>query len=952
MFKRHLLSSSIAMATAFGGMSSVALAQDSEFDAEFDDSAALEEVVVTGVRASLTKAIDIKRSKFQIVDSIVAEDIGKFPDNNVVEALQRVTGVQVTNRGGGEVSDVAIRGLSDVTTTVNGRQIFTASGRSVALADIPASLLRGVEVYKTRDASQISSGIAGQIDIRTNRPFDFDGSKVVLAGRGIYQEQADSTDPNFSGLFANSWEGDFGKFGALVNVSYAETNYRDQSITPGAAVPFVTGDVDGTPGFWAPYERIQTDRGDNPNTPQDETIVENPIWEPGLESGLPYSPGSTLTMNGEEVEYILGRDAVFASDYTGKRERPAANISLQWAPNDSSEYLFEAFYNGYRNESFNSLNFTFVDWWGDNSHLPMGGEVELFDGTNVVKKRDVAAPYGFTSGDILSGKTDSFVYALGGNWDISDSFRLSSELIYQDSTYEESFVAMRFDRVAYGLGVDFNTGNGEPALEFYDNPETPDVDESDLTDAAQWNVAQLYDNGGSREGDAVTVKLDGELDVDWGPVNLVSFGLRHEGRFASEATRGQEGFLGRNAAEFNDGLISINEDFYDGRADIPLSWAAPNGHYIHDNIGEFRTLYGLPTEQALTTFELDENTTSVYAQANYEMDVAGHVVDGQFGLRYVSTSRDMTFFDLNQLDGNGNPLPETGSGSNAKLLPTLTVRYEITEDLMARFAYTSTLQRPGFTQLNPWRTYFPTVTGANGTAAQGNPDLEPIESQNYDISLEWYFAEASALYGTVFRRDIEGFFYDARSYVTYQAETEDEPSRYILTTPGNTSDGVLQGLELGATYFPANLPGLLDGFGVQASYTMLESEQMIPVYDEETIVGMEETPIFGVSDTSYSVVLAYDKNDLDMRLSYVWRDDFLANYEARSFANPLGVYREAEVSMDFQASYDVTDDLVVTFDATNLTDEEYRSYYEDQSVYNLGNAIYSRTFALGARFSF
>ncbi|QKX16100.1 TonB-dependent receptor [Microbulbifer sp. YPW1] len=942
MFRRHLLSSSIAMVTAFGGMSATALAQESsQYDAEIDESAALEEVVVTGVRASLTKAIDIKRDSFQIVDSIVAEDIGKFPDNNVVEALQRVTGVQVTNRGAGEVSDVAIRGLSDVTTTVNGRQIFTASGRSVALADIPASLLRGVEVYKTRDASQISSGIAGQIDIRTNRPFDFDGSKVVLAGRGIHQEQADSTDPNFSGLFANSWEGDFGKFGALVNVSYAETNYRDQSITPGAAVPFVTGDA---PEGWVPYERIQTDDG---------RVAESPVWEPGLESGLPYGAGSTLTMNGEEVEYILGRDAVFASDFTGKRERPAANISLQWAPNDSSEYLFEAFYNGYRNESFNSLNFTFVDWWGGNSHLPRGGEVELFDGTNVVKSRDVAFPYGFTSGDITTGKTDSFVYALGGNWDISDSFRLSSELIYQDSQFEDSFVAMRFDRVAYGLGVDFNTGNGEPALEFYDNPETPDVDESDLTDAAQWNVAQLYDNGSSREGDAVTVKLDGELDVNWGPVNQVSFGLRHEGRFASEATRGQEGFLGRNAAELDENLVSINKNFYDGRADIPLSWAAPNGHYIHDNIDEFRALYGLTAEQQLTTFELDEDTTSVYAQANYEMEVAGRVVDGIFGLRYVSTSRDMTFFDVAQLDANGNPLAETGSGSNSKLLPTFTVRYGITDDLIARFAYTSTLQRPGFAQLNPWINYAPTVTDANGTATAGNPDLEPVESQNYDISLEYYFGDASAVYGTVFRRDIEGFFYDAKSYVTYQAETEDEPSRYILTTPGNTSNGRLQGLELGATYFPENLPGLLDGFGVQASYTMLDSEQDVPVYDDQGIlVGMEDTPIFGVSDSSYSVVLAYDKNDLDMRLSYVWRDDFLANYEARSFANPLGVYREAEVSMDFQASYDVSDNLVVTFDATNLTDEEYRSYYENQSIYNLGNAIFSRTFALGARYSF
>ena len=115
-----------------------------------------------------------------------------------MEALQRVSGVQVTDRGAGEVSRVAIRGLEDVTTTVNGRNIFTSSGLSVALADIPASLLGQVDIYKTRSSDLIETGIAGQIDIHTQRPFNFEGSKVVIAARGIYQEQADEIDPNIS----------------------------------------------------------------------------------------------------------------------------------------------------------------------------------------------------------------------------------------------------------------------------------------------------------------------------------------------------------------------------------------------------------------------------------------------------------------------------------------------------------------------------------------------------------------------------------------------------------------------------------------------------------------------------------------------------------------------------------------------------------------------------------
>ena len=176
-FEKTDTSSLLALAVA-AGLTGPALAQTAPAPAA--ESEAVDEVIVTGIRESEAESIDIKRRSKQIVDSIVAEDIGKFPDNNVVEALQRVTGVQVTNRASGEVAGVSIRGLGDITTTVNGRNIFTAAGTAVALQDIPASLLKQVDVYKTRSASLIETGIAGQIDIHTQRPFDFDTSKLVV----------------------------------------------------------------------------------------------------------------------------------------------------------------------------------------------------------------------------------------------------------------------------------------------------------------------------------------------------------------------------------------------------------------------------------------------------------------------------------------------------------------------------------------------------------------------------------------------------------------------------------------------------------------------------------------------------------------------------------------------------------------------------------------------------
>lgn len=923
MFKLTQVTSAVLLAIASQGL----FAQENQ--ASNDN---VEVIEVSGIRGSLNKALNIKRQSMNLVDAIVAEDIGKFPDNNVVEALQRVSGVQVTDRGAGEVSSVSIRGLTDVTTTVNGRTIFTASGRSVALADIPASLLSGVDVYKTRSADLIESGIAGQIDIHTQRPFDFEGSKVVVAARGIYQELADKVDPNVSALLSNRWEldGD-GEFGALLSVSLAKTNYKDQSVTPGAIVPFFT---DVVPDGFVPYQAL-------PSELNGETI-----WNRGTEAGLPFTAGSTLNIGGEEYPYVLSRDAIFASDYTGKRERPAVNLSLQWAPNDTSEYTFEAFYNGYRNESFNSLLFTFVDWWGSLGDNP-GQNIELYEGTNMVKSRTINDAYGFNSGDLTVGKTDSYVYALGGKWDLTDDLQLESEVVYQTSEYDETFFAMRTERVAPGVSVDFNDKGGLPALAFIDNPNT-DVNEADLTDASLWNVAQLYDNGGYRKGDALTFTVDGSYYADLGFIHNVKFGLRYDDRSAEEGSRGQDGFLGQPLSNFDSGLVYTTTDFFDGRADIPSEWAVANGHYIYANADEFRELYGFEKEVSTKNFDISETTTALYAQADFETQLGGKSLDGQFGLRYVNVSTDLSF--INEATG----VFTDDSVSTSKVLPSLSVRYKLTDDLVARFAYGETLRRPDFTQLNPNITYQEDVTNIGyGQGTGGNPNLGATESTNIDISLNWYFAETSSLYGTIFKRDIKGLVTSFRNVQNFAGSDDVAAGLYIVNQPDNASDGELTGLELGLVYFPENLPEALDGLGIQASYTYLDSSQDIPETNAEgEVVSVLKRSMFGVSDTSYSAILIYEKEDFDMRLTYTWRDSFLNNYEAALFAGPLGVYRKPESSVDFQFSYDVTDDLVVTLDGTNLTDEVFQSYYQYPDTHNFGNSIYSRTFALGARYAF
>jgi iron complex outermembrane receptor protein len=434
-----------------------------------------EEIVVTGIRSSLTKALEIKRDNTQIVDAIVAEDIGKFPDNNVVEALQRVTGVQVTNRGSGEVSGISIRGLTDIHTTVNGRDVFTGAGRAVALQDIPASLLASVTVYKTRSADQVERGIAGSIDVKTHRPFNFDGAKIVLAGRGIYGDQDKKTDPNVSALLSNRWETSQGDFGALLNVSFAETHYRNDTMTAGAAFPYF-GAVPHPD--YAPYEMIP---GVHNNAR---------VWQPGLENGLPHDEGSTLTLDGVEYDYLLMRDAIFGTSFTGERERPAASVSLQWAPYDRLEVTAEGFYTGYRNKSQNAMWFSnTLEHQNGNINIPI-----IYEGTNIVKEHQGYDNGGFQSGDYATGKTDSYLYALGAKWTPTDNMTVNSEVVYQDSKFTTEFFAMRFARTAYGLDVDYNDRDGVPSLIFKDNPATTALDESDMTAVDNWNASGMWDN--------------------------------------------------------------------------------------------------------------------------------------------------------------------------------------------------------------------------------------------------------------------------------------------------------------------------------------------------------------------------------------------------------------------------------------------------------------------------
>ena len=931
-------------------------------------------VIVTGVREALAKGLENKRENAQVIESIVAEDIGKLPDNNVIEALQRVPGVQISDRGRGEATRLFIRGLPDPVTTWNGRSIFTSNGRQLQLQDIPATLVSRIDVFKTRSAEQLETGLAGQIDVRTRRPFDLPGLQMSINATYTQQEQRDAGDPTLSMLISNQWDVGDGRFGALANVSYTKSRWRDQTVIAGAMLPYATTGASPVIGLGnvgdacngEPEDGNRNTPPDNPNWSAIERIFNTDcrgsteaqqdagqmplLWQAGQDRGLPWTPGSTISIAGQQQQYLLTRDALIATDAKGDRERPAANIALQWAPNDTSEYTFEAFYQGYRHEIFNNLHFTFADaWWA--LGLDPASTIELYPGTNVIKSRTVGEPGRFMSGDAIDEWTDTYVYALAGKWNIGDKLTLNADVSFQDSSFETNFIAMRTNNAMLipSLSMDFNHGGGVPSWHFNND--------ADMLDPDNWSAAELFQNRGKQDGDATTFQLDGDYDFagdsDAGWFKQLKFGVRYDDRNSQNATPRPiaPAIIGFPLFSTIDPKFRyVNDGFMDGEADVPTTWLAANGFYMNGHRDELRAIYGVDTEDPtlIESFDVNETTMSAYLQADMQF---GEKFDAQLGVRFVKVDTDMVFTDVISLD------PASDSTSVDDLMPSVTLRYAVTPQVNLRFNYGETLRRPDFTALNPNFGLTQDLTNVGyGTGAGGNPDLEATKSKNMDLTAEWYFAEDSAIFGTIFKRDIEGLVVPLTRRITIPG-TGLNTDQFVVTQPVNASDGELEGLELGFLWFP-NLPGAFNGLGLQGSFTKLNSEQNIPLTNSAgEIIGQETSEFFGVSDMSYNVTLAYDHSGFGGRLSYVWRDDFLSANEARIFANPIGQWRTPEKSLDLELNYDFNEHLTVSFDAVNLLQDMQQSYYKfanagNPTVSNFGTTLISRSYALGVRWKY
>ncbi len=861
-----------------------ALAQETTAAPKADDkTVVLEKFVVTGLRASLISAQEIKKNSVQLVDSVVAEDIGKLPDNTVADALQRVPGIQV-GRDNGEVNTVVIRGLPNLGTTLNGHEIFTGTGRGVALQDIPAELVAGVDVYKSNSPDQIEGGIAGLIDIRLRRPFDFNGFTLAGGGRGIFGKYADGTSWIGSALVSNRWKlAGGGEFGALLSISNSRYHFKDQRVF-------------------------------------------NFLWEP-----VPSAGGATTpTM---ELPVTAGSLLV-----PGDRKRPAFNLSLQWRPNNELEFYTDVLFTGYRNKHDVHFFIGFPRFGGFTS-------VTLNPGTNVVSKETTQNNFHLNSTQAFDDKTDSYQAVFGAKWS-RDRLKASTELVYNWSSVKNRGVIVDVQYVAPStFTFDLNNPDGTNV----------GITGGNIKDAANFRLWGLFDNHGYATSEQTAWKADAEYLLNDGLLTKLKGGVRVSNRDARSRQTSQNDIApvgGRGVVPTTSipGFGSLAPDGLFSTSQFGASnWYSGDPNFQRDHIATLRPLFGQPVTDPnfnpTQSFTDTEKTYAAYGQASYKIDTGGQPLEGIVGLRVVKTKEALAGY-------LASGAPVTTSKDQTDILPVLNGRLKLENDLFFRFSAGRSVTRPDFASLNPVVTLNgPTTTGgALGTGSGGNPDLQSVTSDNYDLSFDYYFDKASSVSLTGFYRNIDG-------YVQTFASTETIGGvGYIVTRPRNSGKGKLHGFEAAYTHFFDFLPDAFKGLGVQTNYTYIDGDADAADTSPGAAVGARvRRPYTQVSKNSYNIIGIYERGAFSARLAYNWRGGYVDTFDGPNApGNPLRVIRvKATSRMDFSASYTWCKNITVTLDATNLLNQKFQDYFgEDAHLHPRDSRLFDRTIELGVRYRY
>jgi len=718
-------------------------------------------VIVIGTRSSVESAQERKRESDDIVDGIVAEEINRLPDLSLADAVQRITGVQIT-RDRGEASVAAVRGLVQVETTLNGREIFTGGfGRTFDYADLPSEMLAGIDVFKSSQASRIEGGLGGTVDLRTRRPFDFREPTLALSARLLHGDLVDKTAGQVSLLYGRRATIGSGEAAVLVNLVAQDRNWREDQ--KGTGTPMICR-ASNTSGC-----RVDL-------VPGEDTVA----------------PGSTSE-----------------STSLGQRRRRGASVMLGWRPNASLDLYAEAHHAELRTRQ-DTFQFNAGPDFGKGSSFDPAS-VTLFPGTHDVQHVTwTNVPVG-----ILNFARDTIdrtrQLAVGGTWS-GNNAHVSADLSHTRSMNELFFSGPTFGGTAARFTQDVS--GAAPSTE---------IAGTDLTDPANLRYTSLLYRVRPLRGSLLAGRLDADWQLQAGPLERIAAGWRQARRDADNASNlifGDVGVPGTVLASSRPGhtVPYPYAPFLDGRGH------SVDG-YLIDTLSDardpaaLREAFGiaaaLPTAGApLGVWKIHERTDAAYLQAGWH--AAGLPLDGQAGLRMVRTHSSLT--GNQNVPSSSTIEPIAIDATTTDWLPSASVRWRPGGPWQFRAAASRTITRPDFNLLSPSITLTPnSVNPALNQGTAGNPYLRPLRATNADIAAEADFGRGHAASVTLFWKRADGF-------IVNRSQTEEHDGQlYQINRPYNADTAYIRGAELAYQRFFDFLPGAWRGLGLQSNFTFIDS---------------------------------------------------------------------------------------------------------------------------------
>lgn len=957
-------------------VSASAQAADPAGTAGQDDSAAADEIVVTGFRESLAKGIELKRRSIALRDSIVAEDIGKFPEANVADSLQRIPGVILSRDGGAGTNEgqrVAIRGLSSdfVVTTLNGAPVRTTSAGSVGSSSrafnydvFPSELFGRVDVYKSPLANLEEGGIGGNVDLQTPRAFDSSGRVFRYTAQYSYNDQSKEWRPRGSVIVSDHW----GNFGVLFGAAYAKTVNERSGFQS-------TGGYNSSALGRRPYYASAA----NPVPSNTSGPFQ---FELNLDSPLANFGGLTRD---QIANALLPR---FYRVYTSNTERERLGFvgSVQY-----KDDRFEASVDGIHSKLTDTMDeFTFgvpvrstrtvagstaTPGTGTNSGIiPLGVKVDQYN--------NLYGTFGNTSvlGESFFRNFDTkFSYGIvRAKYDVSDTVTLQAQGSISKSRAMQS--GNRIVANIYGITTTYDpTGSvtyptitsttsftdpnnfRDPALNFSLSREDDTV--KSLRSVLDWTPVDTGDRSISFKVGGTYVSSLKERTTQDGSSIARAIALPNGGTFASS---------GNGVFQYMDPFLQYGEIANGGNAGYPSNFATFSRSFVMDTL-QANQSNRKAARQLNATYSAEERVASGFFETTFKTQIADHELRGNMGIRYSDTR---TFID-NYTNVGGTFTPNSRTGGYDNWLPSASLAFDITPKLLLRGSIGSTVTRGALNDI-AGSIVVPNVF--SNAVTVGNPDLRPQVATTYDAVLEWYFAPNALLSLGVFEKDItdqpvavvedvpfaaaglDPSFFSCAAFggptgactiAQINALTNNNP-RVLRTIVQNGGKLKLRGLEAAYQQNFTFLPKPFDGLGVTSSFTLIDQVQNGIDYNF-TLTNGTIIPLQTVPKYTYSITGFYEKGPLSIRGSYNYRSK--TGGAQRNTGNNEINYFAAQGYLDANIAFKINDHIELRVDGLNLTNVNTYNFFENPQNPNgrthRDNSYFNgRTFSFGVRGKF